>query len=323
MSITSALNRWNSLYEEITKDKQYSNGAVFGLKPLLMDANNRIYIAENIDKEMSIYIEFESDTVLKTYTAPVLQGVSITSKRDIVQKGYFYFKISREKECPDEIFISLSISLADGIEESPNDVKTLVIINDVLKRYSHLFTKKNKSLSREEEQGLYCELLYLETLIDREGESAIRYWTGPQKNKHDFILSEKEAVEIKSTNNEEQLIIHISNENQLDNSGLDELLLVAYVIEVSNTGENLNGVIDRILTKINDADIYLLFLTDLALVEIDPFVFKSNYRFAIVKRLTFLVDDVFPKISKSSISTKAFDVKYRLNLSDEYPLEED
>ena len=323
MSINSTLNRWKSLYEEVMTNEQYSDSTRFGLKPLLMDARNRIYISENIDKEMSIYIEFDEKEVINTYTPPLLKGISISIKDNIVQKNYYYLKITRENECPEELFISLSISLADEIEQSTSDLKTLLVIDGVLSRYSHLFTKKYKSLSREVEQGLYCELLFLEELLNRDGDTAIKFWTGPEKNKHDFVLDEKHAVEIKSTNNQEQLIIHISNENQLDNVGLDELKLVTYVIEINNSGETIDKVVSRILSKISSADMYLQFLTDLALVEIDPSVFKGKYNFTVSKKCHFLVDDAFPKITKSNITSKAYDVKYRLNLSDEQPLLEE
>ena len=316
MSINSTLQRWKTLYDNLVKNKDSIKPSDFGLKPLVMDSHNRIYIAENLAKEMSIYVEFSTDNILNTYTFPELKGVSISRKKDIVQKGYHYLKITREAECPDEVFISLSISLADGINEAETDLKTLLLIDSVLKQYSHLFTKKTKSLGREKEQGLYCELLFLEKLIEEKGDSAIENWTGPEKNKHDFVIDDRHEVEIKSTNNEEQLIIHISNENQLDKAGLDELRLITYVVEVNNAGETVDNVISRIIKAISSADMYLQFLTDLALMEVEPNSYKGEYNFVVVKKYTFIVDDDFPRISKSNISPKIYDVKYRLNLSE-------
>lgn len=319
MAIDSIIKKWQKLHEEVEANPLYRDPAYYRIKPLEMDLFNPFYMSANIKKEMAIYIEFPMDDIaLKSCSFPNLNGVSIdVCKEKKISDKNEYLRIAKDENCPEELFISLCISLVEGVEISASNKASILVVDDVLREYSNMFTKKHNQLGKEEEQGLYCELLYLEQLMDACGEEVVKNWTGPQKNKHDFIFDDNKSVEIKSTRNQEQLIIHISNENQLDNTGLDELKLVTYVVEITPVGESLNDVIKRIFTKIQRPDIHMIFLTDLLTFKIDPNGYEGSYRFTVVGKHTFLVTDDFPKITKSSLLNNIYDVKYRLNISDQ------
>ncbi len=316
MTINTALQRWTLLFDEITNNSSYSNASIYAIKPLLLDSHNRLYISENIDKRMIIYVEFENAETIKRYTFPNLKGVTLSLRSDVVLHGREYFKIEKDIECPEELFISLSISIMEMLSNTNSDISSILGIDEILKQYSNMFTKKYASIGKEAEQGLYCELKYLEELIDQIGDEAIKYWTGPEKNKHDFVFDDNKAIEVKSTSNEEQLIVHISNENQLDIGNMEQLMLYVYVVEINAAGETVVDIANRIISKISSPDRYLQFIADLALLKIDLSIYTSDYRFSIFRQYVFNVDSSFPKISKEMISTKIFDVKYKLNLSE-------
>lgn len=319
MTIDNVINKWKRIKKEIKTNPIYRDSLCFRIKPLNMKLYNPIYMSANINEKLIIYIEFsEDDIALKSYTFPKLNGILIDAvKEKAIDEKKEFLKITKEDNCPEEVFISLCVSFMEGLQDSTSSKESMLIIDEILKQYSNLFTKKSNSLSKEEEQGLYCELLFLEKLMDTFGDGAIKNWNGPQKNKHDFIFEDNKAVEIKSTSNQEQIIIHISNENQLDNNGLDELLLLVYVIETNQIGDTVDKAISRILNKIQCPDMHLLFVTNVLSLKIDPLEYKGKYNFSVVGMHRYLVDDNFSKITKSNIPFNAYDVKYRLNISNE------
>lgn len=317
MTIDNVISKWKRLKGEIKTDPVYKDASCFRIKPLDMNLLNPFYMSANINQKLLIYIEFpDNDTALKSYTFPKLNGIMIEKvKVKNINDKKEYLRITKEDNCPEELFVSLCVSLMEGIYNSSSNKESILIIDEVLKQYSNLFTKKLNPLSKEEEQGLYCELLFLEKLIETFGDMSVKNWNGPQKNKHDFIFEDNKAVEIKSTSNQEQIIIHISNENQLDNIGLNELILMVYVIENNQIGNTVDDMIKRILSKINSPDMHLLFVTNILSLKIDPFEYKGKYHFSVVSLHKYLVDDEFSKITKSNIPSNAYDVKYRLNIS--------
>lgn len=319
MTIDNVINKWKRLKEEIKLDPIYKDCLYFRIKPLDMNLFNAFYMSANINQKLLIYIEFPiNDDALKSYTFPKLNGVLIdTTIENRINDKKEYLRITKEDNCPEELFISLCVSLMEGIHDSTSNKSSILIIDEILKQYSNLFTKKSNPLSKEEEQGLYCELLFLEKLIETFGDTAVKNWNGPQKNKHDFIFEDNKAVEIKSTSNQEQIIIHISNENQLDNNGLDELILMVYIIESNQIGNTVGDLIKRVLNIIDSPDMHLLFVTNILSLKIDPYEYIGNYHFSVTGLHRYLVDDKFGRITKSNIPSNAYDVKYRLNISDE------
>lgn len=320
MTIYNMIEKWKKLNEEIENDSIYKDEAYFRIKPLEMDLYNAFYMAMNIRKNMLIYIEFPANCVsLKTYNFPFLSGIKMKVKNEKnISSNNEYLIIEKNEECPEELFLSLCISLVEKVKNSTTDKETILYIDIVLKEYSNLLKKKSKVLSKEEEQGLYCELVYLEELMEIYGDNAVEYWTGPQKNKHDFILDKQKSIEVKSTTNQEQLIVRISNENQLDYLNLEELRLVVFVVENNNPcGEKLDIIIKRIISKIQNIEMHTIFLTGILSFMIDPYEYKGNHQFLIIKKYIFLVDEKFPRITKANIPSNIYDVKYYLNLSNQ------
>lgn len=320
MTIYNVIEKWKKLNIEIENDSIYKDATYFRIKPLEMNLSNAFYMSMNIRKIMLIYIEFPLDCIaLKSYNFPLLNGIDIKiSKEKNISDKKEYLIIRKNEDCPEELFLSLCITLIEKTKNNTNDKDSILSIDKVLKQYSNLLKKKSKSLSKEEEQGLYCELLYLEELIETDGDRAIKYWTGPQKNKHDFILNKQKSIEVKSTTNQEQLIVRISNENQLDNSNLEELKLVVFVVENNNpSGEYVGNVIRRIISKIQNTEMHMAFTTSILSLMIDPNEYIGSYQFSVIKKCNFIVDDKFPKITKADLPSNIYNVKYYLNLSDE------
>lgn len=301
--------KWNELDLEINR----SRATGYLTKYISVISNNNVFITNNENNQRMLSIEFSPDT-LKDYKPIDVNGINIEVKKNSkLNKQKLYLVLSNSDPKLDMAFIGFTVLIIDSIINCKDDISTLRQIEKALKDY-HDYFSFSKQMSKMEEQGLLAELLYLSDLIDSKGEQVVNCWFGCEKNKRDFIVDEA-GIEIKSTRNQEQNIVHISNENQLEKGSLDKLLLRLYVFDENESGQSVSEYIHRIYEKIESYNYKKLFLTKLMLHKIDPLNYVSRYVFQNEVIYEYDINDDFPKICRENIPAQAYDVKYKLNLS--------
>lgn len=177
-----------------------------------------------------------------------------------------------------------------------------------------------EGLTRSEQIGLFGELRFLnEYLIPLFGpRKAIVSWTGPEKAPQDFQISGM-AVEIKTGSGKMDEKIHISNEQQLDNSGFKSLFL--YYLSVKEFHDKINtlpNLVDRIKEQLTE---------DLIAKErFENLLIKSGYledhreiyaenAYSDRSAYFFLINEKFPCIIQNQLAPGIGNVTYTLNLS--------
>ena len=123
----------------------------------------------------------------------------------------------------------------------------------VVSCWDHFFTRAQLGgLSPEGQRGLYAELWWLQRLLDGGADSsaAIGAWKGPDGALFDFERG-KAAVEVKSTIGKEPRSVVISNERQLDDTGLDSLSLFVLTLAVREEGQSLTGLIAELRARLH------------------------------------------------------------------------
>ncbi len=276
------------------------------------DCNN-IFISNDKKFNRSFLIEF-TPYIIKDYKPKKVNGIKIEIKKnDSLDKNKLYLVLSNVEKKLDDTFIGFSAFIFERLENTTNEIDTMRKVEEALIDYHDFFSFK-KEMTKDNEQGLIAELNFLSDLIDKYGEEAVYYWVGSEKNKRDFIINDK-AVEIKSTRNQEQDIISVSNENQLDPQGLTTLYLRLYIFDENENGREVSYFIKLIADKIKSYEIKKVFFSKIAMHGIDPSAYVGKYKFYIEGIHTYVVDDGFPRIKKSNCSERIYDVKYRLNLS--------
>lgn len=306
---TDYFNKWNELDKSIKSNSSKERITKF----IPTNSANNVFISNTYKLERSFSIEFNR-AVLQDYSPQKVQGLKIVVKDNPkISHDKTYLIVSNQDFDNDEAFIGFSVTVFNAIEGSASEIEVLRSFENVLKNYNQYF-KFARNISKQEEQGLLAELLYLNELLTQVGDSAVQYWFGLERNKRDFIIDNK-GIEIKSTRNQEQDILHISNENQLDQGNLDQLLLKLYIFDENSSGLDLSLVIKDTYDRINAAEYKKMFISKINMHGIDPFNYESNNRFYLEKVKTYIINDAFPKITKGSIPSNAFDVKYKLNVS--------
>ncbi len=217
------------------------------------------------------------------------------------------------------IFKAFSATLYENLYNRIDKDSIDEIINKTVDENKNYFSGIRNDLGEMEQQGLYGELLFLKEELIKNNDKALDCWEGINKNKHDFVFAD-ESIEVKTTRNQSRLNIHISNENQLDNSLVKKLKLCVYRLEKVNVGKNIFDLYNEILSLI-PSNKYELFKYKLIKAGMD--LDNSNYiKFREVKRIVYDVDDAFPKIDKFTCGDRIYSVEYYVSLDGVEYLEE-
>ena len=307
--IKNIYEKWQELESKIPLD----GNNVFEYY-LSKKANNKMYFGIDSKKTKKIYIEFDIEAI-QNYKLPEILGMKISRiKATYIDPKKAYISIENESDT-DEVFLAFTATLVDKLYESKSAAKTIEFLENTIKYYKDFFSNPNKNLSDSEEQGLCGELILLKELIESQGQESVLHWLGPNKNKRDFVFDNK-AIEVKSTLNQTETSITISNENQLDNSNTSKLYLVVYVLEKDPNGKiNVINCANSVLELLSDVQCNKVFISKLLQMNVNINTYKCNNSYTIQKVKKYLISDDFPCLSKKNIPSIIFNVKYKINLN--------
>jgi hypothetical protein len=243
-----------------------------------------------------------------------------------------YYSIKLDRNTEEDIFYAF---IADIIETAKNSNSDLVIL-DILKRvksWMNFFkSKKTGVLSENGQIGLFAELSMLKSLLENNTENllnTVTSWVGPKKQNQDFIFPNTKAIEVKCTTSNNKYEIKISNEYQLDCSGLDRLYLAVYQVKRHKTNEDslfpslpfIVKEIEELLKTDFDAKFefegLLLDVGYLAEAEIE----YIDFGFQIINGPEIYdVNQDFPRLTRSTISNSIKKIEYNLSLQEQLAL---
>ena len=220
-----------------------------------------------------------------------------------------------------DIFASICGNIASTIISISSEKEAIKLVISQMHKWQDLFSKKlKKSLSIQEQQGLYGELLFLQKLIYSPLDKvlSIKYWVGPNMAPQDF-QSKFWAVEVKTVSVNKFPNISINGELQLDETTIEKLFLYNIVVEIDPIdGKSLPELVNEIRNSLCNAPNALnLFENKLiyyGYYDIDVDAYKERH-YLIRKENYFLVQDLFPRIKKEDLLLGVSDVKYIITLA--------
>lgn len=196
-------------------------------------------------------------------------------------------------------------------------------------RWHHLLRGGRGSLlSPDEQRGLLGELLVLERLLmpHVDALSAVTAWRGPLGAPKDFEIA-RVGIEAKARRGGATPYISVGSENQLDESGVDQLYL--HVAEFdqapadSPSGMTVADVVDRIEGSLLSVDpnactSFEALLSAAGYRKEDDY---SNFRWIEGATAIYLITGDFPRIASSELRTGVSNVKYSVSLIECAPFE--
>lgn len=151
-----------------------------------------------------------------------------------------------------DVFILFIEDLIRSLKTINDENNIPLILNEKVGYWGKLFAKiKGELLSKERQRGLYGELIFLNTLLNRSNDfvKTISSWTGPDGSNQDFSNG-LTAVEVKSSKATKPTV-NIASELQLDWTILDNLYLhVIHLDELNNGPDTLKKMIEVIKQRV-------------------------------------------------------------------------
>lgn len=232
--------------------------------------------------------------------------------------------LSLETEVDRDLFEGLCRTLASALEHATDSVTSLSVALAHIRRWKTFLSGRGQHLSAEEVRGLFAELTFLLELLDRPVASvtAIESWLGPDKSHQDFVFGNT-AVEIKSLSGAERSTVRISSEDQLESLN-DALFLRVY--RLSNLPEaegarSLNAIVADVQARLGEADAVEAFDRKLVAHGYAPLPVYDEPMFVIGSVTTYRVQDAFPRLARSRLSTGITKVAYDIKLEAIAPYE--
>ena len=309
-----------NVLEDISADfrkAEYADASALS-RSFVLAKNNRITVSlfrKDSSCELAVVIPFDITNEMLS-TLPKWKGME--TKTSIVGEGSETKKYIEFHQL-DGYDQSIFLCLMQNIIEELNFVEfssSIVAIKEVLKKWSVFFQfEKEYVLSANSQQGLYAELFVLEKLIQLRGANALSGWTGYNMESHDFYYGD-DAIEIKSSSAKGPQKVKISNEYQLDESGIIGTLYLMYLnMKKSEVdGETLPEIIERIMLQFDfgQKELFKEKLFKLGYVYVLPELYK--YHFRVREESCYVVKDNFPRITPNMINKGIGAVEYVVSL---------
>jgi hypothetical protein len=247
-----------------------------------------------------------------------LTGIK-TDIRGLPEIGQVYFQLTLLTSENTDIFYTLCKDLVEKTRTVPDLSAALHLVYQRLERWRAFLSKASKSLlTRQEVQGLFAELSFLERCLDTKAltaQAAVEGWQGPLGAPHDFIFG-SEAVEIKSVSGSSVDGVRISSERQLTTHLSSLYMHVVFLMQdiQCRSGLSLNGLVNRIREKLL-GDVLSAFdgrLSDFGYIDIPEYDWPC---FAVSQTRTYGIMDSFPRLTPDTIPQGISDVSYMVKFS--------
>lgn len=228
-----------------------------------------------------------------------------------------YIIISQSKDYDSGIFEIIANDITDQLEKINTQKKIFSCLSDTLNKWKKFFALNSDVIMSEQmQEGLYGELLVLQKLIFNFGSEAVSFWSGADKETHDFYISGS-AVEVKTTSAKSNEKIKISSEHQLNPKDMENsLFLYVNMVRKSHTdGETLPVIIESIRNRLSESYKSLFEEKLFQYGYIPSCEDRYTLGFHMRSHQTYKVEDDFPNIVPDNLDNGISEVTYSLDLN--------
>lgn len=216
-------------------------------------------------------------------------------------------------------FAALAVDVLEAIRQAPAD--PIAAVQECLDRWRVFWRVQPAGLTQEAALGLFAELWFLRFWMAGPPEEAVRRWTGPTGERHDFQWPEL-SVEVKASAVAPGTMHRIGSLDQLDDPTEGSLCLFSlHVADDALSQNTLPAIVQAIRSTISaSAEATAQYDRDLAAVGYSPaHADRYERRFRVVSERLYRVDDEFPRLTRRSFAdglpSGVVDVAYTIDLT--------
>jgi hypothetical protein len=218
-----------------------------------------------------------------------------------------------------EVFNPLASDIAGIAHAKSDDAEAALAAVGRFNHWCQMLQKLAESgLSLQARRGLVGELFFLrDYLLDAmPTTAAVRSWTGPTGAHQDFQFIGT-AVEVKTSSGKEPQTIVINSERELDDTGVDLLVLAHFSLDErrGGSGESLNAIVDCVRDAVSDAaarDTLNDLLIRVGYLQQQRSLYEEP-RYTMRKQRFWRVTGDFPRITESDLRPRVGDCQYRIS----------
>lgn len=248
------------------------------------------------------------------------RAIEVHSGKTGGDDSYAVCLILRDESFSD-LFSVLTADIISEIQDEPGEKAAVKRFVQRINTWISFFEKYgNSGLTPEKVRGLYGELWFIRQylLSSEDRYNKIRGWTGPDGTPHDFQFG-KTAFEVKTTATKKPWKVKISNELQLDDSGMENLFLYHLALrEIKGGDMTLPDLVDEIMDFLKDNPeirrSFLNMLLKAGYIEAQ----KGNYiqkGFIIYEENFYRICNGFPRLTGKDLPEGTGDINYSISLA--------
>lgn len=321
MKMSNAIKIYREIIADLRKPEN-SSYPILNRSILLKNKIRIIYLVTAKDMRRIIAVMLPKDTAKEPLNHfPKWHGIDFTYEHISEYKNKNsedeYIVISQSKDYDGGIFEIVANDITAQMEKLSIPNKVPRCLSDTLSKWRKFFSLNSEVfMSEQMQQGLYGELLVLKKLIFSFGQGAIAFWSGADKETHDFYINGS-AVEVKTTVAKSSERIKISSEYQLNPNDVDgNLFLYVNMIRSSRTdGETLPAVIESIAGMLSEPNKEMFFEKLFQYGYVPACEEKYVLGFHLRSYKTYKVEESFPNIVPDILSDGVSEVTYSLDLN--------
>lgn len=270
------------------------------------------------DGRIALLMEVDAQSIASTVDYPSAKGFEVIPETvKPGPHGVVRLCLVHADARASELFRLLAHDIAECVSRAGNRLQVARAVVDRLRVWQRFFRRDADGLSLEEQQGLFGELLFLQTLMHAgmNAETLMSAWQGPAGTPRDFCFPACQ-VEIKAGTADG---FFVSSLDQLDGDWLGVVLLAFYELEESRDGTSLAGLVTTVRTGLGTASATVAVAFEERLLQSGYLAAQSALynlrRWRMVRRLFFRVDGDFPRIRRAELRAGIVDVRYKVALS--------
>lgn len=311
----------DSIWDELVHTPHVGEDILF--KRVLPDSKCDVFVGVRKPRDLlTVFLEVEGTSLQHVSEYPRAEGVIV----EVVPLGTGRLRrvriiLSASSQSYHDVFRVLGRDVIDsltGVMAERDGVDRF--IDRLCHWQSFLRRSTSQGLGREAQQGLYGELLTLQTeLLPELGpEKAVSSWTGPTGSNQDFQLGGV-GIETKTSSANSHQRIFISDARQLDTTGFRKLYLQFWSLDVrpgmSNTLPGLVGATRNSVSGSTVAsELFATRLLEAGYRDLHADQYEGT-TYAIRRKYVFDCRAGFPRIEPLGLPTGIGDVTYSVDLA--------
>jgi len=174
---------------------------------------------------------------------------------DVPKQATPHIRLFLESEQFKDIFSTVCTDLVLGLDSCISSDQRRLELSRFLDKWNLFFERHGYGeLSQEQQRGLFGELWWINVLLGKgiSERTVLASWKGCERGFHDFDLL-GHVVEVKTTMTKEPRKVKISNERQLDDTGLKDLhLYVLTLTKSDDSGMSLPAIVHNLLENFSN-----------------------------------------------------------------------